>query len=149
MKQKSANRRRRAAWLLPLLGAALVCSACGKDDGRVPVFPVHGHVLLDGKPIPYAFVVFHPVDGSGRDDIRPRAHAEADATFSLSTYDSGDGAPAGEYVVTVQAYKAPTDADIGPAINLLPAPYGNPRTSKLRAHVDAGENELAALRLKR
>jgi hypothetical protein len=149
MVSKSTSRWRRAAWLLPVLGTALVCSACGRDDGRVPVFPVHGQVFLDGKAVPHAYVVFHPVGGSAQSDIHPRAHAEEDGSFWLSTYDSGDGAPVGDYVITVQAYKAQTESDNGNSPNLLPMPYANPKTSKLRAHVEASENELSALQLKR
>jgi hypothetical protein len=145
-----ASPGRRTSWFLAVLATTLACSACsGKKDARVPVFPVHGQVLLNGKPVPYAFVVFHPVSGSGREDLHPRAHAEEDGSFWLSTYDSGDGAPAGEYVVTVQQYKAPTESDREAAVNLLPAPYASPARSKLRARVEAGDNELAALELKR
>jgi hypothetical protein len=132
---------------MAILGLALVCAGCAKNNGRVPVFPVQGQVLLNGKPVPHAFVVFHPVADSPHTELRPRAHAEDDGTFSLSTYDNSDGAPAGDYLVTVQAYRAQTENDNGSSTNLLPAAYANPATSKLTARVTAGENEPAVLQL--
>jgi hypothetical protein len=149
MSNGSSKGWHRAAWLLPMLGLALLCTGCGKKVSRVAVYPVHGQVLLDGKPVPYAYVVFHPVNSSGASDIHPRAHAEEDGSFWISTYDSGDGAPPGEYVVTVAKFKAPTESDNGPAVNLLPAEYASPTQSRLRVRVEAGDNELGTFQLKR
>jgi hypothetical protein len=132
-----------------LIGAciALASSSCARNE-RVPVFPVQGKVLLHGKPLAHAFVVFHPVERSGPGDLRPRAQAENDGTFFLSTYDSEDGAPLGEYRVTVEKFKPPTDADNGPPVNLLPARFARPDTSRLTARVHEGSNDLPPFELK-
>ena len=132
-----------------MAGAALVFVgvSCSKSD-RIPVFPVQGTVLLDGKPVAHAFVVFHPLGNTGPGDLHPRAQADQDGTFVLSTYESDDGAPAGEYRVTVQKYKAPTDSDNGPPTNLLPGRYAKPDSSKLNARVQDGQNDLPPFQLK-
>jgi hypothetical protein len=123
-------------------------SGCAKDNGRKPVYPVTGHVFLDGKPMPRAFLVFHPI-GEGADAPRPTGHAEDDGSFTLSTYDSGDGAPAGEYTVTVEWRRLATKDDEGPPPNLLHARYGKPSTSGLHASIAEGENDLRPFQLKR
>src|SRR5262245_35683473 len=93
--------------------AALCLAGCGRS-GRAPVYPVTGQVLLDGsgKPAAGATVIFHPAKGAT--DSAPRAVGQADdqGTFTLTTYEKGDGAAAGDYVVTVEwraAKKTPLD----------------------------------------
>ena len=139
-------------WLpIPALAAmSLICSSCGKQDtGRVQVYPVHGKVLLEGKPVPHAFLVFHPVDTSSREPIHPRAQSKPDGTFAPSSYDSEDGAPAGDYVVTVERHRPPTNDDPNQGPNLLPGRYASVKTSKLKVRVVAGSNELEPFRIQR
>src|SRR5262245_1066888 len=86
--------------LVPLL-IALSCCSCG-PKGK-PLYPVSGHVYCNGQPAEGALVVFHPVDDSGEMVVlRPSAAVRADGFFELGSYKSGDGAPAGDYRVTVQ-----------------------------------------------
>jgi hypothetical protein len=89
---------RSTAWLLPLVLAA-GCS--DSDPNRKETFPVTGLVLVDGKPAPEVQVVFH--DLAGMDTAMPTyssTFTKEDGRFTLSTYDEGDGVPAGEYAVT-------------------------------------------------
>src|SRR5215475_11519546 len=99
--------RRRRAWTwggVCLL--ACLCSACAKSD-RTSVYPARGQVLFEGEPTPHALVVLHPVSAENKETPRPQGKVDADGAFTLSTYDAGDGAPAGEYVVTVQWLLSP------------------------------------------
>ena len=76
---------------------------CGSAD-RPPVYPVSGTILHKGKPVEGATVNFY-AEGSPRvaSDV-----TDAAGNFELTTYDTGDGAVAGEHVVTVskQAMKS-------------------------------------------
>jgi hypothetical protein len=148
MKRTAPSHWRSASRILIVFTVALTSVSCAKS-ARKSVFPVSGQVRIDGKPIPHAFVVFHPQGVTGADDIRPHAQADADGSFLLSTYDSTDGAPVGAYRITVEKYKAPTEADRGPPLNLLPTRYAKPDTSNLTAHVQQGQNELPPFQLKR
>jgi hypothetical protein len=103
---------------------------------------------MDGRPLPHAFVVFHPQGVSGPDDVRPRARADANGSFWLSTYDSADGAPIGKYRITVEKYKPPKESDKGPPVNLLPPRYAKPDRSNLTARVQKGQNELPPFQLR-
>lgn len=124
---------------------ALGLSSCG--DGRKPTFPVTGKVVLGDKPVANATVVFHPAGGD-TSEPRPRGTTRSDGTFRLTTYDGHDGAPAGEYRVTVELWLSSGRGDEGPT-SRLPAKYARPETSGLVATVATGPNELRPFGIKR
>src|SRR3954454_14523350 len=76
--------------------AALVAGCAGKKTSPQPV---SGQVLVDGKPAPRAQVTFHPTDD--KNPARPTGQVDEQGRFTLTTERSGDGAPSGEYRVTV------------------------------------------------
>ncbi len=134
-----------------LLLAAVLALSCG-NDGRRRVFPVHGQVLYEDKPTPGALVIFHPLNDSDPQAPRPVARVGADGSFAPTTYRADDGAPAGEYAVTVVWVKevdnqdAPREEQREPR-NLLPDRYGKPDTSGLRVQIKEGRNDLPPFRL--
>ena len=96
-------RRVLRAGLAVLSLAALWFTGCGKEDtSRVPVHPVSGAISFRGQPTSGAFLSLHPKDGASTGAPSPRATVGPDGKFALSTYNSQDGAPEGDYVVTVQ-----------------------------------------------
>jgi hypothetical protein len=106
---------------------------------RRPVYPVRGTVSLDGCPLPGAMVDFYHV-GPGKKLTRlADALTEADGSFVPSTYVAYDGAPAGEYVVTVSRFQPPVGPSKTPA---LPSAYTLTATSPLKAMIEKGENRL-------
>jgi hypothetical protein len=130
-----------ASVILPAIG-------CGKADNRIPVYPVLGTIQFRGKPIVGAFVSLHR-----KSDLNgipgPRATVAPDGSFAVTTYDGGDGAPEGEYVLTVQWYKPVRQGnDLVGGPNILPAKYASPRTSDVRISVAAGENRLQPIQLR-
>jgi hypothetical protein len=139
-----------AVALLLAAGLGLSCA----NDGRRPVFPVRGQVLYEDKPTPGALVIFHPLNDPDPRAPRPVARVGADGRFAPTTYRAEDGAPAGEYAVTVAWVKevdnqnAPREEQREPR-NLLPDRYGKPETSGLHVHIQRGPNELPPFRLTR
>src|SRR5262245_62008275 len=134
--------------LLLALPLVFLCASCGKD-GRKPVFPAEGKVLVgkDKKPAAGAMVIFHPADPSDGDPNKPRANVGDDGSFTLTTYTQNDGAPAGDYVVTIEwpgPRKNPFDPG-GP--DRLGGRYSNPKKSKLRVTIEAQPNELKPIEL--
>src|SRR5262245_31747033 len=89
----------RTAVALTLAALTLTLPACG--NGRKPVYPVRGRILVDGQPAPDAVVMFHPTFDDP-DRVMPFGQADADGHFVLSSYVNGDGAPPGEYIVTFE-----------------------------------------------
>ncbi len=81
--------------------ATLGCSQ--PDDGKVARVPVQGTVLVKGAPAAGARIVFYPKDDSlkGAGMPTPGGTTEEDGTFQLTSFEPGDGAPVGDYKVTI------------------------------------------------
>jgi hypothetical protein len=76
----------------------LVIAGCG-NSGRVPVYPVRGQILYDGKPAAGVQVFLFPTAAPGVPEIPGNPHGETgtDGYFTLTTYTDGDGAAEGSY----------------------------------------------------
>ena len=94
-------KQRSWVFCVALASLALLLPSCGKR--RKVVYPVHGKIVdnLD-KPAVGATIVFHPVDANDPDPARPIGNVEEDGSFTLTTYEKGDGAPAGDYIATIE-----------------------------------------------
>ena len=84
------------------LALALLLGVYGCSGASKPV-KVKGTVTLDGKPLPNGQVKFIPTAEKGREAT---GVTDADGTFQLETFSSGDGALPGDYKVTVE-YQEP------------------------------------------
>jgi hypothetical protein len=143
-------RRNRLAGALVYLGLALFCPACS-GPSHPPVYPVRGQILVKGKPAANAMVTLHPIGDNGRDTIRPVGYADDSGHFTLTSYEKGDGAPEGEYRVTVSwllATKARGSADDYVTRNHLPVRYSAADRSGLRVTIAKGNNDLPPFELK-
>lgn len=86
--------------ILAILLALLLLHGCG--SGLPERGKVTGKVTFTGKPVPEGTVTFYPQTGrsaSGR--IQP------DGTYTLTTFDEGDGAIVGSHEVTIEAVRFP------------------------------------------
>ena len=132
------------------LAAFALCTALAGCGQKGPaLYPVTGKVTgADGKPLEHATVVFHPLDSADPNAVKPHGKVAADGTFTLTTTTAGDGAPPGEYRVTVEQWLSSGKGD-DPPVNRLPARYGKPDQSGLTATVDAAPTELKPITVKR
>jgi hypothetical protein len=137
--------------LLCLVAAAvLACASCSSGP---PLYPVKGKVLHKGQPLKDAVVTFHPKGDKSITTVLPVGKSGEDGSFSLIT-GVKEGAPAGEYVVTVIC---PEETKL-PKGKISTAPpesrdrfegaYANRETSTLRAEIKPGANELNPFELK-
>ena len=120
-----------------LVGVVLV-SGCGGEEK--PAIPVQGQLFYKGsEPAAGALVVFHPVS-SDTSTIKPTGEVKEDGSFTLTTYRADDGAPAGEYTVTVVWLEKKTGAKLGEdhglAKDRLCGRYKSSGTTKLKATVN-------------
>ncbi len=134
---------------LPAMG--LLLSSCSRS-GREPVFPVRGQVFdAKNQPAAGAMVVFHPVDSSDSQPIRPLAYVDDQGNFELTTYERGDGAPAGEYVVTIE-WRERSPHPFRPdkeGKDRLRGEFSDPKTSRFRFAIEKrADNTLPAIYLK-
>jgi hypothetical protein len=137
-------------WLVVL--AALACASCSKDAG---LNPVQGKILYKGQPLPGAVLTFHPKSAGGKNITTqlPVGRSGEDGSFTLTTGDK-QGAPAGEYAVTVIC---PEEVKL-PKGKISTAPpeskdrfqgaYANRDSTTLRAEIKAGPNQLESIQLK-
>jgi hypothetical protein len=109
---------------------------------RKPTQPVRGTLYVDGSPAAGAIVQLWPVLGKEKARYSAQAMTEADGSFTVSSYTAFDGAPAGEYRISVTWPRPLVDASGKPGRNVLPAKYASPETSGLTRTVVAGENVL-------
>lgn len=130
-------------------GILFVCTACSdKDYVEVPVYAVQGKLTAKGEPAYGAYISLHPTEDVGlKKGNKPFARVEKDGTFQLTTYDSNDGAPAGNFVATVYWPQDPEARGFSP--DRLKGKYSKPETSKLRVTIEPGTNQLQAWDLER
>ncbi|UUO07062.1 hypothetical protein M4951_01820 [Blastopirellula sp. J2-11] len=133
--------KREFAWLLAAICVA--CSACSSKPAwqETPVYPTSGSVSVKGKSAYGAVVIFHPQGDVGMTKgNKPYAKVAEDGSFEVTTYVSGDGAPAGEYVITIIWPKNPNAR--GPSPDRLRGRYAIVEKSELKASIQAGDNLL-------
>lgn len=121
----------------------------GKSD-RAVVYAAVGKVELEGAPLANAAIFLHPVAEKDPPVPHPRATAGDDGAFVLGTYGKNDGAPAGEYKVTVQCFQKLSMAEMESGRlprNLLPARYAKAETTNLTVQIKEGDNQLPTIKL--
>ena len=141
-KNRHVARRRN---LIPL--ALLFLTGCAPAG---PVcYPVRGQVFFDGKPVAEALVVLHPASGNVEGNQKPMAQTDEQGRFALTTYAPDDGAPSGEYTITVtlRAQQMIGEELVRSGANLLPPRYAEAKTSGLRSEVLEGTNDMPPIRL--
>jgi len=99
---------------LVLVGSALLSLATGCSSGvKANTSKVQGIVKLDGMPVEGATVSFIPKAADGH---LANGLTGSDGVFTLTTYNTGDGALPGEYTVTVVKTATKSVGDGGPDI---------------------------------
>ncbi len=133
--------------LLLALPVLLAASGCSREAPRVPVIPVSGKVIYQGKPPVGAQIVLHPVNAAETSDVAPSVVVGSDGSFTITAYDPGDGAPQGDYVATIHWHKfVASEGGAGP--NVLPKEYASPATSPVKVNVSGGPTQVPPIAIK-
>jgi hypothetical protein len=131
------------------LGLLLLAGCSRTPADRLPVFPVEGQVLWEGRPLAGALVIFHP-QGGGPKAPHPTGYADKEGKFRLTTYTKQDGAPSGPYSVTVEWRQLVIRGeDVQCSDNLVPACYASSATTTLMARVKQQATAIPSLVLRR
>lgn len=130
----------------------LLCLGCESEkprSNRLPTIPVSGSVSLNGKPLSGARIVLHP--NEPREGIpRPTAITDSAGSFSIKTFEVGDGAPAGRYFATISckgSYEGKEEDRDEVAPEIMPYQYLQPHTSGLIVDVEGNEVRLMPWKL--
>jgi hypothetical protein len=109
--------------LFVVAAATLVMPWMGCSDGRPTRVPVSGRVLIDGQPLANGNIRFH-----SKEHRPASAKINPDGSFTLSTYEFGDGCVEGEHPVSINGSQL-----INPMTMrwLAPKKYANAATSEL------------------
>ncbi len=114
--------------------AVLLLALAGCDSGP-PMGQVTGKVTLDTKPIKGLEVNFSPQDA--KLGTTATGYTQADGTYTLYYPGSEEGAPAGDYTVSIVGGE--TSEEAGPPVQ-IPAKYNS--ATELRRTVKPGKNEI-------
>jgi len=130
-----------------ILASASALGGCGPaEEVRPELQPARGTLTVNGQPAMGAMLVLHPSGGEPFDSrgTRPRATVAFDGSFELSTYQTGDGAPVGDYDVAVLWFVNP---DSDSPRDKLGGRLADPKKSDIRLSVKEGVTELAPIAL--
>jgi len=115
---------------------------------------VHGEIVVgqgkDRMPASGAVVVFHPTAPASGEGPRPTARVGEDGKFALTTYVKDDGAPAGDYAITIEWVppRPPPPHKPKQTGDRLKGRYSDPRTSQIHFTVEKRtDNEVPLLQL--
>ncbi len=128
-----------------VLAILVLCvPSCSTD--RPACYPVRGEIFVSqGKertPANGAVVVFHSTAPASVEAPRPTAQVGEDGKFELTTYVKGDGAPAGEYAITIEwrPPRPPPPHKPKWTGDRLKGRYADPRTSTIHYSVEKGKD---------
>tara|TARA_R110002095_G_scaffold216308_1_gene213012 strand:+ start:3967 stop:4506 length:540 start_codon:yes stop_codon:yes gene_type:complete len=127
--------------LCSLFFSAAGCS--GKSD-QLPTAEVSGKITFEGEPLQRGTIVFFPESGKRN----ATGEIKEDGTYTLTTYENGDGAFPGAHTVTIISERdmtnlMPEDVKPGEKNWLIPPKYNQSKTSGLTATVKENEaNEI-------
>jgi major membrane immunogen (membrane-anchored lipoprotein) len=147
---------------LAMLALLVVMASCGTDDGLGKRYPVSGTVTYNGKPLEKGDISFVSEDLTKNYSA---SGAITEGSYTLSTGGNNDGAQAGKYKVTIKSkeeFVSKAQADFkkesgkdnpkfpphftakaeAAAKSLIPAGYGDPRTTTLTAEVKEQSNTI-------
>ena len=135
--------RRQFIFILAV-AAGLACTGCG-EDWQAQTYPAHGRITINGEP-PAGAVVELRSTGEQPDvrNSRPWGIVQEDGSFTLSTYEKGDGAPAGSYKVVV---RWPPDVSQPSLADRLNGAYANSEGSQWSVEIAEGENQLPPIEI--
>lgn len=142
---KCDNSIQQHRWSVLLL---LLMAGCSSTPGRPACYPVKGTVQFQQQPLEEAQVTLHPV--SGTITPLPTGITNRDGTFSITTWAANDGAPAGDYKVTVvwKQLVQQGEEKIRNGKNLLPAIYADPLRTPLKCSITTDANPPLQLTIK-
>lgn len=131
---------RRVQAVLTIGVGLLALVSCGEDappSAESPLRPVSGRVIMGGQPAEGVMVRLHPLNHVHEAGVpHPFGETDSEGVFPLGLDDGRQGAPAGQYLVTLEWPAAAGGGD------RLGGVYAEPDGSGLTAVIDDSTTEL-------
>ncbi|MCR9233071.1 MAG: hypothetical protein NXI29_18840 [bacterium] len=125
--------------VLGLLLILSVSTGCGANADRKPTGQVEGKVVCQNQDLKTGTVMFFPVDG-GKHAV---GMIGQDGNYSLSTYETGDGAILGKHkVVVLVSYENPDGSTVPDDVPRVPDKYLSKETTPLVVDVNGERNSI-------
>ncbi|WP_116344518.1 carboxypeptidase regulatory-like domain-containing protein [Blastopirellula marina] len=132
-----------------LLGVA-VLAGCNNRRAyeTIPTIPTSGTITVNGVPAKGAIVRLYPKTKQAgvNSPLAPSGRADASGKFQLTTYSGPDGAPPGDYLVSIEwpdpAWRPPGGGMAPPPPDRLKGRFSNPQRSKIEVTIQEGDNEI-------
>lgn len=146
--QHFTSTRRPAVWLsvAAMIGSLVCLGGCSSHpDWQADAYPAFGTVRINGEVAIDAVVIFHSL--SGDVDVRksePWGIVNGDGLYRISTYGVEDGAPLGEYAVTLTWPKDPRNPH---GSDRLKNKFSSQEKAPLVVTITRGTNELPPIEL--
>lgn len=122
---------------------------CRGEQWQAETYPASGQITINGEPPAGAVVTLHPIAGNvDQRGSSPWGIVQPDGSFLLSTYEKGDGAPVGDYAITVRWPLDVTDMSAA-MTDRLGGAYSTQQRSPLTVTIAETENELPPVHLDR
>jgi hypothetical protein len=140
---------------LVAIASAAFLLGCGGDASKPKLGRVSGKVTYNGQPVTKGIVSFVPRGGPGAQSGQSATgEIGPDGSYTLTTFENGDGAVLGEHSVLIMAREedpaitghgmpipnAQGKLKIKPAKSLVPEKYATATNSPLRFTVQEGSN---------
>lgn len=140
-------------------GLLILLGGCGDaNENRLAVHPVSGKVLNGGKPAAGVQVVLHPLGNAAAKSaaLYPNGVTDENGQFRLTSYAAEDGAPNGEWAVTLSWPDDSLPAKMKEELlsngdslpDRLKGRYATPDKSKWRITISDDTTELEPIVLK-
>jgi hypothetical protein len=142
--------KRQTGMVVGLFAAiAFLQTGCGANPNKV--LPVEVKLTVEGMAPVGATVVLQPVDSQSFEKPKPVGKVGKDGAVRFSTFKQDDGAPAGEYIVTVVLYQIERDENGGKIIKRneqLKSKHSDPNNADApRIKVERGKKYYAPIDL--
>lgn len=125
-----------------VLIVAAAPAGCGATLPAHPeAHPVRGEVRLsNGRPVRFGRVSYHPEPGSS--GLEAHGEIRKDGSYTMTTFQKGDGVVPGRYAVSVHPYSYATGNFRIDRASPIPRRYGKAEASDLRVEVAARANVI-------
>ena len=125
-------------------------TGCENSRNEKKVYPIRGTFLFDGKPAEGLQIQFHDLKGTDTNQPTfPQATTDASGAIKVSTYTEGDGAPAGDYALTISWKEFSTLSRSYSGPDKLKQKYSDPKKTSVKLTVGGGTpNDLGSVELK-